>query len=446
MSNDGRDFDVIVLGGGTAGIAAVLEGVRLGAKVALVDSNPLGPGGRRAHGPAAFLEHLAQCFAPLIKESNDQNTPILSESQLMTSWKELASSRAAHLDAIVRKSGATLFRFRGLVAKPSDVVLLDPQSGDERLVIHAPAIVIATGRPQPEITGKNLESRLNQVCNAGRLPESWTEEFPSSPLAVNSQTLFESAGIAQPNPAPPVNQSSWTDWLSQHLPAWRFCSPGSQTAISKLLSDCPGLPWPQIQERPPNTNLDSTLLGLRKLGVRPLADGRLPLEKGSFKLPADHPRLYAAGAAAADSRNPATLCWTLGNSAEEGRSAIRECLGQKVLRERRAPGAIISLPLGSLGWVGKSAIFASELAQWFRVVSPEPLPHAYARWVIIDRSTQTVLGAIATGHPAFLRSYLLPMADAFVSERTVDQVLPTAGGHENWLGLVEEPFVYRPRA
>ena len=65
--NDEKQFTVVVLGGGIAGISAALELVRLGHEVALVEKSPFF-GGRAANLSCMAIDICQKCGACLVED------------------------------------------------------------------------------------------------------------------------------------------------------------------------------------------------------------------------------------------------------------------------------------------------------------------------------------------------------------------------------------------
>jgi dihydrolipoamide dehydrogenase len=144
------DHDLVVIGGGEAGIAAALWAAQLGAKVCLVNREPeLGGGCVRTgtlpskilSNAAHFLEELKKAKrygVPVVENARADYTTIL-ESRHKTTLCELGVlATLLRKNAIVPLTGTAVFR------GPREIEVRPPDGGPP-LLLEAPRMVIATG-------------------------------------------------------------------------------------------------------------------------------------------------------------------------------------------------------------------------------------------------------------------------------------------------------------
>jgi len=158
-----RDFDLIVIGGGEAGLLAALRGSELGARVVLVDEGTALGGGCVQTGtlPSKILSNAAH-FLEGLKAGKRYGVPV--DPTLKASLKEIQASRhktvlcevgilATHIRShgVEVLNGEASFRTSGEIA-------VRAADGSER-AIRAPRVVIAAGSEPAPLPGLPFDGR-----------------------------------------------------------------------------------------------------------------------------------------------------------------------------------------------------------------------------------------------------------------------------------------------
>ena len=135
-------FDLIVIGGGSGGLAAAQRAAEYGAKVALLESHRLGGTCVNVGCVPKKLMWYAADLAEGLRDAGGYGFTLTSEAH---DWRRLKDKRDAYIERLngiyaanLAKRGVTLIRARAAFADRSTVI-----AGAERL--SAPHIIIATG-------------------------------------------------------------------------------------------------------------------------------------------------------------------------------------------------------------------------------------------------------------------------------------------------------------
>jgi glutathione reductase (NADPH) len=166
-------YDLVVLGGGSGGVAAARRAARYGAKVVLVESKKLG--GTCVHVgcvPKKITWHAAS-IAEELGDARDYGFDLEVRGFDLARLKERRNAYIARLEGIytdnLEREGVSVVRGRGKVV---DKETVDVEG--ERL--SAPHLLIATGgRPHvPALPGAELGITSDQFFELDRLPASVT--------------------------------------------------------------------------------------------------------------------------------------------------------------------------------------------------------------------------------------------------------------------------------
>lgn len=174
-----NEFDLIVIGGGEAGIAAALRGAQLGAKVCLIDrEQELGGGcvktgtlpSKTLSNAARFLESLknAKRYGIRLDENPRPDFRAILESRHKTTLCELGV-----LATYIRRSGIKVIKGEASFAGPKSVVVKTPDGG--RLELDAARFIIAAGSRPVELRGLKYDGRTvistDELTARERIPE-----------------------------------------------------------------------------------------------------------------------------------------------------------------------------------------------------------------------------------------------------------------------------------
>ncbi len=139
-----HEFDIAVIGGGTAGMSAVKRASELGAKVCLVEEGPLG--GYSFNQGTFFIRYLLS----LVKNHASTETPLPPLSDLFASGKKMGHDVSLSLKNEVANLGITLFEGHGSIINKNQIQI-DGTSVKE--LVKAKNIIICTGSiPKPIAT------------------------------------------------------------------------------------------------------------------------------------------------------------------------------------------------------------------------------------------------------------------------------------------------------
>ncbi|MFP5250890.1 MAG: dihydrolipoyl dehydrogenase [Actinomycetes bacterium] len=155
-----QSFDIVVLGGGSAGYAVALRAVQLGKTVAIVEKDKLG--GTCLHKgcvPTKAMLHSAE-VADVVRDSEEAGVDAELKGidiQRVTAFREgIVSKKFKGLQGLIKAKGIPVFEGEGKLTSPTTV-----QVGDQTLT--GASIVLATGSypktlPGLEITGNVITS------------------------------------------------------------------------------------------------------------------------------------------------------------------------------------------------------------------------------------------------------------------------------------------------
>lgn len=135
------DCDLLVIGGGQAGSYAAMRASALGARVCLVDGNPLGVGGTFIHQLETPIQVLAE-FARLHERSAKGRDELWLELRRRVNSACQVQNRLLEQD--LEAAGVRLVSGRAFVTASEKAVVLD-NNGNALQSIHARAILIASG-------------------------------------------------------------------------------------------------------------------------------------------------------------------------------------------------------------------------------------------------------------------------------------------------------------
>ena len=201
-------FDLIVLGGGSAGFAAARRARQLGATVALVEKDVLGgecP--NTACVPAKALLRSAEALEAVLRAGDfgvRTGEPSADWPEIRTRMLRIigAAEGDAPTEVRLRGQGIAVFRGEGSFAAPDTVVV-----GKERLT--APRVIVTTGSTEniPPVAGLAETGFLThrEALDLTRLPESLAI-IGAGPVGVEFAQVFAPLGVRvtllSPGPLP----------------------------------------------------------------------------------------------------------------------------------------------------------------------------------------------------------------------------------------------------
>lgn len=195
----GDDFDLVIVGGGSAAFAAAIKGEELGARVAMVESGTLGgtcvnvgcvPSKTLIRAAEARHRRVHHGFAGIPATDGPADWPLVREEKDALVGR---LRREKYRDVIQSLHGVTLFEQRGTLAGPRTVRLADGRT------LRAGKVVVATGAAPavPPIPGL-VEAGFLDTTSAmalERLPATLAV-IGSGFVAVELGQLFARLGVA----------------------------------------------------------------------------------------------------------------------------------------------------------------------------------------------------------------------------------------------------------
>ena len=174
-----EEFDIIVLGGGTAGVAAAQSAVETGARVALVESNRLG-------GHSLFKGQLPlQIMRDRMGTSDEQ----ISFESLIQEVDEKTEEISKEIEEQLKSSGVNYIKGDGALAGGHQVMV---RQGEDSTLLKAGKVIIATGsipKPIPMIPFDE-----HSIFHSDRLLD-WKEAPSSLSIVGGNKTGLETATL-----------------------------------------------------------------------------------------------------------------------------------------------------------------------------------------------------------------------------------------------------------
>lgn len=192
------DFDLIVLGAGSGGVATARRAAAHGAKVAIVEAGRVG-GTCVLRGcvPKKLLMYAAQ-FGEAFSEARGYGWTVPDTAFDMARWQTAKTAETARLEGIYRRllegSGVTLVEARARLAGCSDDGRLQVQAGEAML--RAPHVVIATGASpvRDSIRGIEACATSDELLDLDHLPAR-TAVIGSGFIAVEFASMLARLGV-----------------------------------------------------------------------------------------------------------------------------------------------------------------------------------------------------------------------------------------------------------
>lgn len=199
VSHTGADFDLVIVGGGSAAFAAAIKGADLGARVAMVEGGTLG--GTCVNVGCVPSKALIRAAEAQHRRSHHPFAGIptsdgTADWQLVREQKDALVNQlrqGKYLDVLKAYDGITLFEQRAVLTSPRDVRLADGHT------LRAGKILVATGAAAdaPPIPGLAEAGFLDNVSAMAleRLPQSLVV-MGAGFIAVELGQMFARLGVA----------------------------------------------------------------------------------------------------------------------------------------------------------------------------------------------------------------------------------------------------------
>lgn len=166
-----QSFDIVVLGGGSAGYAVALRAVQLGKTVAIVEKDKLG--GTCLHRgcvPTKAMLHSAE-VADVVRESGEAGVDAELKGidiERVTAFREgIIAKKFKGLEGLIKAKGITVVAGEGKLSSPTTVTV-----GDQTLT--GKSIVLASGSYAKSLPG--LEITGNVITSEQALKLDWIPE------------------------------------------------------------------------------------------------------------------------------------------------------------------------------------------------------------------------------------------------------------------------------
>lgn len=181
-----KEYDLVVLGGGTGGYVAAIRAAQLGMQVAIVEKDKLG-GTCLHHGciPSKALLRSAEVYR-LTKEANnygvEMSQPNLNFLKVQERKKDIVDSLYKGVKSLMKKGKIDVFEGHGRILGPSifspmpGTISIEHDNGNENTMIAPKNVLIATGSspkslPHLKIDGTHVLSSY-EALQMEELPKS----------------------------------------------------------------------------------------------------------------------------------------------------------------------------------------------------------------------------------------------------------------------------------
>jgi len=174
-----EEFDVIVIGSGTAGVAAAQSAVEQGVRVGLIESS-------RPGGHSLFRGQLPlQVVRDRMENSNEQ----ISFESLVQEVEEKAEEISKEIEEHLKNSGVEYIKGEGALAGSSQVMV---RQGEDSSLLKSGKIIIATGSLPKPVARIPFDDQ--SIFHSDRLLD-WKEETTSLLIVGGDKTGLEAATL-----------------------------------------------------------------------------------------------------------------------------------------------------------------------------------------------------------------------------------------------------------
>lgn len=181
-----KEYDLVVLGGGTGGYVAAIRAAQLGMKVALVESNKVG--GTCLHQgciPTKSLLKTAELFRNIQSagEFGIDVSPIKIHFEQVQSRKEnIITTLHQGVQTLLKKNNVAIYHGYGRILGPSifsplpGTISIEHDTGEENTLLIPKFVLLATGSKPRRLTGLEVDGEYilssNEALILDRLPKS----------------------------------------------------------------------------------------------------------------------------------------------------------------------------------------------------------------------------------------------------------------------------------
>ena len=167
------DFDIIVIGGGTAGYPAAIRAAQLGMSVACIERRPTLGGTCLNVGciPSKALLHSTELFAQVSEGLEEHGIGIggvaLNLGQLISRKDEVVTGLTKGVEHLLKKNGVEWVRGSARF-EAADRLTVDLVQGGARSLTASKGILVATGSDVAHLPGIDIDE-MSIVSNTGAL-------------------------------------------------------------------------------------------------------------------------------------------------------------------------------------------------------------------------------------------------------------------------------------
>ncbi len=465
MTNQKKEFDIVVIGGGPGGYPAAIRAAQNGKSVALIEANQMGGTClNRGCIPSKTLIASADVLHK-IQESEEFGIVVgkveFNYGKMVDRKDDVVSKIRKSLEGLIAANKITIFRGFGKLTSPHTIKIL----GEDNVEITADKIIIATGSEPRNIGAfpfdyKKIHSSTS-LLEMRELPKKLAI-IGGGVIGCEFASLYAILGVEvtiiemMPRIIP-MEAEEVSDALAKAFTKKKIAIE-TNAAVEKIDTSGKGVVVElsggkkikaDVALVAVGRKLNTTDIGLEKAGIAVLDSGIIPVNE---KMETSTPGIYAIG-------DIASKLWLAHVATHQGLVAANNATGHSARMDYEAvPSVIFTVPeIASVGMSleqalkkGFKATSGSFPFQALGKSQAEIETDGFAQ-IIVDKGTGQVLGAQVVGHNA--SALIAEMAIVIANELTVECITETIHAHptiaEAWMEAAfigeESPLHWPPK-